>query len=143
MSFLSKCSNCSASCTAEDDWIGMEAECPECGATVIITKTAAKPSLSVRKSQPHVAENAAIPAVAKPAAAIPAEGQKTCPNCQEPISNSAAVICISCGTNLKTGKKISPGGGADSSASNGGLKAKCLDIFKKLPLLGKRASQKE
>ncbi len=139
MSFLSKCSNCSASCTAEDDWMGMEAECPECGATVIITKAAAKPSLSVRKSQPHGTENAAKPTVAKPAEAIPAEGQKACPNCQEPISNAAAVICIACGTNLKTGKKISSGGGADNSASGGGLKTRCLGLFKKLPLLGRRA----
>ncbi|MFA6291626.1 MAG: hypothetical protein WC637_07580 [Victivallales bacterium] len=142
MSFLSKCSNCSASCTAEDDWMGLEAECPECGATVIIAKAAAKPSLTVRKSQPHGTEGAAKPAPAKPvasaAAAAPAEAQKACPNCQELISNAAAVICISCGTNLKTGKKISSGG-ADNSDSKGNLKTKCLDIFKKIPMLGGRA----
>ena len=139
MSFLSKCSNCSASCTAEDDWMGMEAECPECGATVTIGKAGTKPNLSVSKSQPHGTENAAKPTAAKPAATVPAEGQKTCPSCQAPISNAAAVICISCGTNLKTGKKISPAGAADNSASGGSLKTRCLGLFKKLPLLRGRA----
>jgi hypothetical protein len=39
-----------------------------------------------------------------PAAAAPADGP-SCPSCQSPV-DAAAVICINCGHNLKTGKKL-------------------------------------
>ena len=38
MSFTFKCPHCNVKLEAEDDWIGMEAECPGCGNNVTITK---------------------------------------------------------------------------------------------------------
>ena len=123
MSFTAKCSKCNATCTAEDEWIGQEAECPECGATIIIEKPEAKLGLSIRKTPSHGAEN-----VEKPAATVSTSGgQAACPHCQQPITNPDAVICIGCGTNLKTGKKISGG----ASASKGNFLKRIFGVFRK------------
>ena len=139
MSFMAKCSKCNATCTAEDDWIGQEAECPECGATIIIEKNEPKEpklGLSIRKTpQPNTehAERAA-------ATVFPADGQAVfCPHCGQSLSNPDAVICISCGTNLKTGKKISSG----DSASKGNFMAKVLGVFKKFAVFRKREKKIE
>ncbi|MEI6422228.1 MAG: hypothetical protein WCP55_08415 [Lentisphaerota bacterium] len=128
MSFAAKCNKCNTTCTAEDDWIGQEAECPECGATIIIEKPEAKLGLSIRKAQPPGSEN-----MQKSAVTLPKDGQIICPNCQHP-SNSDAVICIGCGINLKTGKKLS-GGGSDSK---GAFMARCFGGLKKIILFWRR-----
>ena len=138
MSFMAKCGKCNATCTAEDDWIGQEAECPECGATIIIEKAEpAKPGLSIRKAPQHNPEHAERAA----ATVFPADGQTaaSCPHCQETISNPDAVICIACGTNLKTGKKIS--GGASASKIN--FKIWYLEVLKKYAVFKGRARRKE
>lgn len=138
---MAKCDKCNATCTAEDDWIGQEAECPECGATIIITKAEpeAKPKtgLSIRKNSPQQStENTEKTA----ATVLPAEGQTAkCPHCQDPISNPDAVICIGCGTNLKTGKKLS----ADGSSSKGKFKIWYLEVLKKYAVFKGRARRKE
>jgi uncharacterized membrane protein YhaH (DUF805 family) len=135
MSFTAKCNKCNATCTAEDDWIGQEAECPERGATIIIEKPEAKLGLSIRKTASHGAEN-----VEKPAATVSTSGgQAACPHCQQPITNPDAVICIGCGTNLKTGKKISGG----ASASKGNFKIWYLEVLKKYAVFKGRARRKE
>lgn len=142
MSFMAKCNKCNATCTAEDDWIGQEAECPECGATIIIEKAEQpkepKLGLSIRKTPQHGAEN-----TEKPATTVlpkPTDGQAaSCPHCQHPISNPDAVICIGCGTNLKTGKKLSSGG----SPSKGKFKIWYLEVLKKYAVFKGRARRKE
>lgn len=139
MSFTAKCNKCNATCTAEDEWIGQEAECPECGATIIIEKDEPKEhklGLSIRKTPQHGSENAEKPA----ANVMPSDGQMpTCPHCQQPLSNPDAVICIGCGTNLKTGKKLSEG----SSASKGNFKIWYLEVLKKYATFKGRARRKE
>ena len=136
MSFTAKCSKCNATCTAEDEWIGQEAECPECGATIIITKAEPKLGLSIRKTPQHNPEHAERAA----ATAVPDDGQTTfCPHCGQPLSNTDAVICIGCGTNLKTGKKLSEG----SSASKGKFKIWYLEVLKKYAVFKGRARRKE
>jgi uncharacterized membrane protein YhaH (DUF805 family)/DNA-directed RNA polymerase subunit RPC12/RpoP len=136
MSFMAKCNKCNATCTAEDEWIGQEAECPECGATIIIEKPvekpANKPSLSIRKAQPETKD------MQKSATSLPSDGQITCPNCQHP-SNPEAVICLECGTNLKTGKKLSSGG----SSSKSNFKIWYLEVLKKYAVFKGRARRKE
>ena len=132
MSFMAKCSKCNATCTAEDDWIGQEAECPECGATIIIEKTEpAKPGLSIRKAPQHNTEHAERAA----ATVFPADGKTAfCPHCGKPLSNADAVICIACGTNLKTGKKIS----ASGSDSKGNFIKKLFGVFNIFAMFRKR-----
>ncbi len=134
MSFTAKCDKCNATCTAEDDWLGQEAECPECGATIIIQKAEAKHVLSIRKTPQNEAENVELPA-----AISTAEGQMTCPSCHHPISNPDAVICIGCGINLKTGKNMSSG----SSASKGKFKIWYIEVLKKYAVFKGRARRKE
>ncbi len=99
MSFTVKCSKCNATCTAEDEWLGLESECPGCGATITIEKAETGHGLSIRKTPQS--NNIEISSTV-----LPSDGQNACPNCQKPISNSNAIICIECGTNLKTGKKV-------------------------------------
>ena len=105
MSFTVKCSKCNAASTAEDEWLGQEAECPGCGAMLIIKKAEASHGLSIRKTPLPKTGN-----MKKATVALSSDGQKACPNCQKPLSTPDAVICIECGSNLKTGEKISSGG---------------------------------
>lgn len=135
MSFMAKCSKCNATCTAEDDWIGQEAECPECGETIIIAKEEAKHGLSIRKAHQTGSEN-----MQKSSPSLSTDGQAAfCPHCGQPISNPDAVICIGCGTNLKTGKKIS----SDGSGSKLKIKIWYLEVLKKYAVFKGRARRKE
>ena len=102
MSFTIKCSKCNAASTAEDEWRGQEAECPVCGAMIIIKKAEIGYGFSIRKTPLPKTGN-----MMKADTALPSDEQKTCPKCQKPISSPNAVICIECGFELKTGRKIS------------------------------------
>lgn len=102
MSFTIKCSKCNAASTAEDEWRGQEAECPVCGAMIIIKKAEIGYGFSIRKTPLPKTGN-----MKKADTALPPDEQKTCPKCQKPISSPNAVICIECGFELKTGRKIS------------------------------------
>lgn len=92
MVIYAKCSNCGEPYEVEDDCLGMEFECPECDATIVIGKDESEPKLSIQKA-PDLQSSSN-------------DKQKTCPNCHHPIANSDAVICIECGTNLTSGNKI-------------------------------------
>ncbi|MFA6294482.1 MAG: hypothetical protein WC637_22010, partial [Victivallales bacterium] len=92
MSFTAKCDKCNATCTAEDDWLGQEAECPECGATIIIRKAETKPGLSIRKTVHQEPEKTVMPVTES----APAE-KAFCPHCGQQLGAPDAVICIGCG----------------------------------------------
>ena len=36
--FITKCPHCNVELQAQNEWIGMEAECPECGKSITIKK---------------------------------------------------------------------------------------------------------
>ena len=82
--FITKCPHCSTDLQAQDEWIGMEVECPECQKTFIISTS----SLQVEAANPESAINSAL-----------AADEKNCPFCGGVIKEQA-VFCKHCKTDL-------------------------------------------
>jgi uncharacterized protein (TIGR03067 family) len=136
MSFEAKCPHCGMEYEAEDEWLGMEADCPGCETRITIEKASNKPALVI-ETPPPVDTVASAPAEELPpqeaaapepppnqASSLKIKGRdcpdetptemKSCPNCEKPVAVDA-IICIECGTNQQTGgtmnTKVSNGGG--------------------------------
>lgn len=92
------CSHCGHSVAVATAHAGKRGKCPKCGGIIEIPAAAAE--------SPR-----AEPPVSTPAAAPP---QHTCPSCQATLK-PAAVICVNCGLDLRTGKKL-PGAAAPAVA---------------------------
>lgn len=104
MGFTAKCGKCNSIFDVEDDsWLGMEAECPECQTVITLAKDEPKNKLSIRKPRAMQSN--------------PAGSQTVCPFCHKPLADGETVICIECGTNLKTGQKLVPNQSQNNSTS--------------------------
>ena len=81
---------------ADDAWAGRRARCPGCGTELTIPQPAG-PRASAPSPSPleDILEEAKIGEEAGP----------RCPECHEPIQ-PGAVLCVACGLDLKTGKKL-------------------------------------
>lgn len=82
--FLFTCPQCNQQLEAEEEWIGMQTECPYCKQTITIEKLQASPAAVLRASAPD---------------------EKTCPFCGE-IIKKEAVFCKHCKRDLIEPKKI-------------------------------------
>ena len=119
MTFEARCPHCNFTYEAEETWLGMEAECPNCNILIVIEKNALLPDQEIDKIQDQVNHDG-IPldtnqeetSSLKIKERAPTNASQTsqdttsqCPNCHSSVSEDA-VICIECGTNLKTGDAL-------------------------------------
>jgi transcription elongation factor Elf1 len=89
------CPHCSQNLEAPEDMAGDTLACPACGQDITVPVA----DVAVEEAPKPLR---VIPAVA-PVADAPGAG--ACPQCKAPLA-AGAVICINCGFNLKTGRKI-------------------------------------
>ena len=93
------CQACGHVLKLRDEAAGKRGRCPSCGGAVSV------PATPTSASTPPVASAApAGPAPSVPTPS-PAPQTKACPDCGNPLP-LMAVICVKCGLNLKTGKKL-------------------------------------
>ncbi len=86
------CPHCSQELEAPEEMAGDTLACPACGMDLTVPAAEQAPPKPLR-------------AVPIPAPVVQRTEAGTCPECQANLAEGA-VICISCGLNLKTGKKI-------------------------------------
>ncbi len=89
---------CGREITVKDGLAGRRGKCPACG-QVVVVPLPEEPETVVPETQ-AVEEAVAVPE----AEAAPGGETKACRHCHKPIAQ-AAVFCIHCGTDLRTGKK--------------------------------------
>lgn len=126
------CSSCGRVLKLRDEAAGKRGRCPHCKAVITVPETAVSeedlieiiptdapspkksPPLPPKPpepmpSEPPVARPAPDEPLARPKSPEPPKPTKPegkpCPDCGKPLAEGA-VICINCGFNLKTGKKL-------------------------------------
>jgi hypothetical protein len=109
------CPSCQQHIQCGPEYAGMQIPCPACHSQMTVPAPAGfvapppAPALAMRS-----AESAIAPPPAPPSVAVASENP-TCPNCGNEVS-PRAIMCVKCGTNMKTGQKVSrpgmPGVGA-------------------------------
>ena len=85
-----KCSSCNQSFDYDSSLGLAQVECPHCGRTQALAPVEAPQKLTVQHNAPNLS------------------GAQACPACKAQIARDA-VLCIHCGYNLATGKKVSGG----------------------------------
>jgi phage FluMu protein Com len=93
-----QCTKCGHKLAVDDQFAGKKGKCPKCANVFVVTVPASA-------AAPAPAAKTAPAAVPKKAAAPAAEGPKACPGCGKAV-DAKAVICMGCGFNFRTGKKI-------------------------------------
>lgn len=98
------CPNCQQHIQCEAGYAGLEIACPACHSKMVVPQPvgAAAPALA---QAPGLRVSASAPPPPPPAPMDAAVGGKTCPSCGNPVA-PAAIMCIKCGTNLRTGQKM-------------------------------------
>jgi len=119
----------------------------------LVDEQAGQPAASfegvlVDESAPTAAQPPAQPAEA-PKAAEATEEAAQCPNCKEPVEKGA-VLCVKCGTNLKTGEKMGAAKGEPAKPKKGlfgwlkrGRKAEAPKAEEAKPAEGEKAEDGE
>ena len=104
------CGACGAKIKTRPQTAGRRGRCPKCGASVTVpsapTPAVAPTEAPAGTAQPDsLLDDLAAAEVRQPATASkpPARGAR-CPACKAPLAASA-VLCVSCGTDLKTGRQ--------------------------------------
>ncbi|MFH1707829.1 MAG: hypothetical protein ABIF71_07920 [Planctomycetota bacterium] len=97
-----QCTKCSHKLAVDDQFAGKKGKCPKCGNVFVIPAPAgaARPA-----GAPAPAAKTAPAAAPKVAAGTVSEGPKACPGCGKAV-DAKAVICMGCGFNFRTGKKL-------------------------------------
>ena len=98
-----KCPHCSQNLEAPDDMGGEAIECPSCNKNITI------PAPAPAEEAASGGKEWRMPRKRKRGQDAPAAGKEegeTCPGCDAPLA-ADAVLCVKCGLNLQTGKKIS------------------------------------
>jgi hypothetical protein len=93
-----------------DEHAGKRAKCSQCGQVVIIPGGKPEAAKTVAKATSAAAASAAlisksIAPSTRTTAPVASSGRR-CPSCHGPLS-AEAVLCVNCGYNLKSGKKMS------------------------------------
>ena len=108
------CPTCGKVLKLRDEAAGKKGRCPYCKEVITVPEASlAQDDLieivpaDAPKKPPVLPPRPPKPSVSTPAppAAPPAEATKPCPDCGKPLGEKA-VICVNCGLNLKTGKKL-------------------------------------
>lgn len=93
----------------------MQIACPACHSSMIVPQPvgAAAPALA---QAPGLRISASAPPPPPPAPIGSSQTGATCPSCGNPVA-PRAIVCVKCGTNLKTGQKMRPGAQAVAAAA--------------------------
>jgi hypothetical protein len=98
------CPNCQQHIQCGESYAGLEIPCPTCQVKMTVPTPVGAPAMATAPAPVlRTAASAPPPMVAAPEAA--AAGEPTCPSCGNPVS-PRAIMCVKCGTNLKTGQKM-------------------------------------
>ena len=93
------CPSCGKSFRWKPEFAGRSAKCA-CGAKLVVPAEA--PATPGAVDVP-LAPETKPPALTPPS---PGDGESKCPSCSAALA-SGAILCVNCGFNLKTGKKLS------------------------------------
>lgn len=96
------CPECGENLEAAEDMAGEPIECPSCGKSIWIPETVGATEEPPSRPRLHLKDEAAIHSHAT---------QGGCPSCHVPIEEGA-VICVHCGLDLRTGRRIRSSFGA-------------------------------
>ncbi|HWC61189.1 MAG TPA: zinc ribbon domain-containing protein, partial [Verrucomicrobiae bacterium] len=100
------CPSCQQHIQCGPEYSGMEIPCPACQSKMTVPAPAGF-AAPPPPPAPALRTSASATAVAPPPpAAMTATGSPACPNCGNEVS-PRAIMCVKCGTNLKTGQKVS------------------------------------
>lgn len=106
------CPTCQQHIQCEPAYAGMEIACPSCQSRMIVPGTPVAAAAMAAAPAPVGAgapglriSTAAPPMPAPPQPQVGADGGPICPNCGSSVS-PRAIMCVKCGTNLKTGQKM-------------------------------------
>lgn len=106
------CPTCQQHIQCEPAYAGMQIACPACQSQMIVPGSPAPAMASAPAMAPSPGlrmSSAAPPPPLPPQPQAPAETGRTCPSCGNPVA-PAALMCIKCGTNLRTGQKMAAPG---------------------------------
>jgi len=96
------CPHCGQHISAEPNYAGMEIGCPACKGSLVVP---GQPPAQSAAPPPPPPPSLSLRASAAPA---PAQAESTaCPSCGTELAKGA-VLCTSCGFNLRTGKRMAP-----------------------------------
>jgi hypothetical protein len=99
------CPSCGKSFRWKPEFAGRSAKCA-CGAKLVVPSEAPSPSgaadipLAPESKPPALTQRVAT------SSSPPADVESKCPSCSAALA-SGAILCVNCGFNLKTGKKLS------------------------------------
>lgn len=101
---------CGAAFAAPDQLAGRQVKCPKCGAATRVPAAGAPASTTPQGNPPRPGRSAAStdPSVASLLDEVDLGGSKTgrrCPECRTDVLPDA-ILCIHCGMNLETGKRL-------------------------------------
>ncbi len=118
MAIKATCNSCQQTFNARDELAGKRVKCPKCKARMMIpaAKSAAAAPAPVRAPSVDPMEALLEEANIGPVS----RGGPICPDCAEFIS-PGDVICVACGFNLETGKKLRVSRGKEDGGGDTGL----------------------
>ena len=118
MAIRATCGGCGSTFTARDELAGKKVKCPKCKERMVIPaqKAAAKVGKTVSAPAPSVDPMEALLQEANIGPV--SSGGPICPDCAAEIT-PGAVLCVECGFNFETGKKLRTTSKADGLADTG------------------------
>jgi hypothetical protein len=98
------CPNCQQHIQCGEGYAGLEIPCPTCQVKMTVPTPVGAPVPAMAAAPVlRTAASAPPPAPAAPETAV--AGEPMCPSCGSAVS-PRAIMCVKCGTNLKTGQKM-------------------------------------
>jgi DNA-directed RNA polymerase subunit RPC12/RpoP len=108
MAIRVKCGRCGGEFQARPELVGKHGKCPKCGEAIVVPNVPASGAAKIVAGGTSTPQSAAA---AQPSAA------KTCPSCGKGLQ-VGAVICVSCGLDLRSGKRLGAQQSSTPPASN-------------------------
>ena len=100
------CPNCQQHIQCGAGYAGLEIPCPTCQVKMTVpTPVGAPAPAAAIAPAPALRIGSAAPPPMPAAPEVAATGEPTCPSCGNAVS-PRAIMCVKCGTNLKTGQKM-------------------------------------
>lgn len=104
MPITAECGACHKRFKAPDKLAGKRVKCPQCGGVIQVPAPQApiveKPAVASRPAEGQVPKSAAAAPVP-----VPAQAARQCSSCGAALA-AKAVLCVSCGLDLRTGQKV-------------------------------------